>query len=71
MHDTVYYYDFFIDARVLQKVNYCYLSYHVDLSFLSHLMCASYESEVYMCFELQHAIFTEVLVLYFCDICGD
>ena len=30
-----------------------------------HLMCASYEHELYMCFELCHAFFTEVLSMYF------
>ena len=38
-----------------------------DLLFLLHLMCASYEHDLYMCFELHHAIFTEVLAMYFCD----
>ena len=35
------------------------------------LMCAFYEVDVYMCFGLCHAIFTEVLIMYFCDQCGD
>ena len=71
MHVTVHSDAIFIVARVLQNVNCWYLSDHGDLSFLLHLMCASYEHEVYICFELQHAIFTEVQVLYFCDLCGD
>ena len=33
-------------------------------------MCASYEYELYMCFDLCHAIFTEVYAMYFCDLCG-
>ena len=28
-------------------------------------MCASYEYELYMCFDLCHAIFTEVYAMYF------
>ena len=28
-------------------------------------MCASYKVDVYMCFELCHAIFTGVLAMYF------
>ena len=28
-------------------------------------MCASYEVDVYMCFELCHVIFTEVFTMYF------
>ena len=39
-----------------------------DLSFLLHLMCASYEHEIYMCFELNRAIFTEVQSMYFCEL---
>ena len=34
-------------------------------------MCASYELEPYMCFEVCHAIFTGVYAMYFCDLCGD
>ena len=34
-------------------------------------MCASYEVDVYMCFELDHAIFTGVYAMYFCDQRGD
>ena len=42
-----------------------------DLSFLLHLLCASYEVDVYMCFELQHAIFTGVQSMYFCELCSE
>ena len=31
-----------------------------DLSFLYHLICASYGHELYMCFEVCHAIFPMV-----------
>ena len=41
------------------------------LSFLPWLLCASYELDPYMCYELCHAIFTEVYAMYFCDLCGD
>ena len=42
-----------------------------DLSFLYHLICASYGHEIYMCFVVCHAIFPRVYALYFCDLCGD
>ena len=42
-----------------------------DLSFLYHLICASFEHELYMCFGLCHAIFTRVYAMYFFDLCGD
>ena len=45
---------------MLYAVNCCYLSELEDLLFLLHLMCASYEYELYRCFNLCHAIFTEV-----------
>ena len=60
-----------IVARVLYDVNCCLLSELGDLSFSLHFACASYEYDLYMSFELHHATFTEVLVLYFCDLCGD
>ena len=60
-----------IVARVLCNVDCCLLSELGDLSFSLHFVCASYEHELYMSFELLHAIFTEVLILYFCDLCGD
>ena len=60
-----------IVARVLYAVNCCLFTELGDLSFSLHFVCASYELEIYMFFKLHHAIFTGVLVLYFCDICGD
>ena len=59
------------DARELYNVYCCYLSELDVLSFLLHLMCASFGHELYMCFDLCHAIFAEVLAMYFCDLCGD
>ena len=58
-------------AKVLYNVYCCYLSELDVLLFLLHLMCASYEHEIYMCFDLCHAVFTEVLDMYFFDLCGD
>ena len=58
-------------ARVLVAVNCCYLSELEDLLFLLHLICASYEYELYMCFDVCHYMFTEVYAIYFCDLCGD
>ena len=58
-------------ARVLYDVYCCYLLELDGLSFSLHFVGASYEVDVYMCFHLLHAIFTVVLVLYFCDLCGD
>ena len=60
-----------IVARVLYDVVCCLLTEHAHLSFLPCLMCASYEADVYMCFEQCHAIFTVVYAMYFCDQCGD
>ena len=59
------------DARVLVAVICYYLSELEDLLFLLLLMCASYGHELYMCFDICHAIFTEVYATYFCDLCGD
>ena len=52
-----------IVARVLYDVNCCLLTELGDLSFSLHFVCASYEHELYMCFELCHAIFTQVLAM--------
>ena len=41
------------------------------LSFLPWLMCACYDPKLYMSFVICHAIFTEVLTMYFCDMCGE
>jgi len=58
-------------ARVLVAVNCCYLLELEDLLFLLLLMCASYGHELYICFDVCHAIFTGVYPMYFCDLCGD
>ena len=42
-----------------------------DLSFSLHFVCASYELDVYMSFELLHAIFTVVPSMYFCESCSE
>ena len=47
-----------IVARVLYDVNCSLLTELGDLSFSLHFVCASYEHELYMCYELNHAIFT-------------
>ena len=48
------------------------LFHQIDIChFLPCLMCACYDPELYMCFVICHAIFIEVLAMYFCDICGD
>ena len=71
MHVTICYDAIFIDARVLTNVNSWYLLLYEVLSFLLHLLCASYELDVFMCLELHHGIFTEVIVLYFFYLWGD
>ena len=40
------------DARVLYNVSFCFLTDCGHLSFLLHLLCASYGHELYMCFVL-------------------
>ena len=52
-----------LPAVTYQNLGICY--------FLLHLLCASYGHELYMCFDVCHAIFTEVYAMYFCDLCGD
>ena len=47
-------------GRGLVAVNLWFLSELGDLSFLYHLFRASFEHELYMCFEVCHAIFTVV-----------
>ena len=54
-----------IVARVLYDVNCGLFTELGDLSFSLHFVCASYELDVYMCFEIYHAIFRAVQVLYF------
>ena len=52
---------------MLYDVNCCLFTELGDLSFSLHFVCASYEHELYMCFELHHDIFTEVQSMYFCE----
>ena len=56
---------------MLYDVNYCLLTELDDLSFSLHFVCASYEHELYMCFVLNHAIFTGVQSMYFCESCSE
>ena len=49
-------------------VNLLKLLQNAHLSFLPCLMCASYEVDVYMCFDLCYAIFPEVSSMYFCEL---
>ena len=58
-------------ARGLVAVICWFLRELGELSFLYHLICASYGHELYMCFDVCHAIFTDVYAMYFCDLCGD
>ena len=58
-------------ARGLVAVICWYLTELGDLSFLYHLIWASYGQELYMCFVVCHAIFPVVYSMYFCDLCGD
>ena len=58
-------------GRGLVAVILWFLTELGDLSFLYHLICASYEYELYMCFVVCHAIFPVVYAMYFCDLCGD
>ena len=60
-----------IVARVLYDVNCGLFTELGDLSFSLHFVCATYEHELYICFELCYVFFTEVLTMYFCDQCGD
>ena len=60
-----------IVARVLYDVKCCLLTELGDLSFSLHFVCASYELDVYMRFELHHAIFTVVQSMYFCESCSE
>ena len=60
-----------IVARVLYDVNCCLLTELDVLSFSLHFVCASYEHELYMCFVLNHAIFTVLSSMYFFVPCGE
>ena len=50
---------------MLVAVNCCYLSDLRVLLFLLHLIGVSYEYELYICFDLCHAIFPGVYAMYF------
>ena len=52
---------------MLYDVNLLELLELGELSFSLHFVCASYEFDVHMCFELHHAIFIEVQSTYFCE----
>ena len=56
---------------MLYDVDYCLLTELDVLSFLLHFVCASYEHELYRCFELHHSIFTGVSSMYFCESCSE
>ena len=58
-------------GRGLVAVILWFLSELGDLSFLYLLFCASFEHELYMCFEVCHAIFLVVYAMYFGDLFGD
>ena len=60
-----------IVARVLYDVNLLKLLKLGDLSFSLHFVCASFELDVYMSFELNHAIVTVVQSMYFCESCSE
>ena len=60
-----------IVARVLYDVDCCLVAELGDLSFSLHFVCASFELDVYMSFELHHSIFTVVQSMYFCESCGE
>ena len=60
-----------IVARVVYDVNCCLLPELAVLSFSLHFVCASYELDVYMSFELHHVIFTVVQSMYFCESCSE
>ena len=64
MHFTVHIDAIIIIERVLYDVNCWFLTELDDLSFLLHFVCASYEHDVYMFYDLHHAIFTWVQVLF-------
>ena len=71
MHVTVHIDAIIIVAKVLYDVACWKLTELDDFSFSLHFVCASYEHDVYMFYEIHHAVFTGVKVLYFCDVCGD
>ena len=58
MHVTIHIDAIIIVAEVLYDVVCWNLTEHGDLSFSVHFVCASYEHDVYMFYELHHAIVT-------------
>ena len=58
-------------VRVIVAVICWFLAELGDLSFLYHLIYASYGNELYMCFVVCYAIFPVVYAMNFCDLCGD
>ena len=56
---------------MLYDVNCFLLTELAVLSFLLHFVCASYELDVYMSYELNHEIFTVVQSMYFCESCSE
>ena len=55
-------------TRGMNGYSMIFITKHAHLLFLPCLMCASYEHELYICYELNHVIFTEVQSLYFCGL---
>ena len=71
MHVNVHIDAIILVARMLYDVSCWVLTELDDLSFLLHFVCASYELDVYMSFELLHAIFIVVQSMYFCGSCSE
>ena len=65
MNVTVHIDAIIVVAKVLYDVVYWNLTELDDLLFSLHFVCASYEHDVYLFYEIHHAIFTGVQVLYF------
>ena len=70
MHVTVQFDAIIIVAKVLYDV-VCWNFIEFDDLSLLHFVCASYEHDVYMFYDILHAIFTGGQVLYFFELCGD
>ena len=71
MHVTIHIDVLIFVAKVLYDDVCWNLTELDDLSFSLHFVCASYELDVYMFYEIHHAKFTDVQALYFYEICGD
>ena len=71
MHVTVHIDSIILVAKVLYDVNCCLLTELGDLSFSLHFVCASFELDVYMSFDLHHAIIAVVQSMYFCESCSE